>query len=50
VKLIFFNGVLKKKMYVVQPQGFGVEGEKEKVYKFKKKDIVLVKASVSCMV
>jgi Reverse transcriptase (RNA-dependent DNA polymerase) len=36
VKSTFLNGVLKEEVYVVQPQGFEVEGEKEKVYKLKK--------------
>ncbi|XP_047320336.1 uncharacterized mitochondrial protein AtMg00810-like [Impatiens glandulifera] len=36
VKSAFLNGVLKEEVYVVQPQGFNVEGEEEKVYKLKK--------------
>ncbi|KAB2608298.1 hypothetical protein D8674_011466 [Pyrus ussuriensis x Pyrus communis] len=36
VKSAFLNGVLKEEVYVDQPQGFVIQGKKDKVYKLSK--------------
>jgi len=35
-QIIFLNGVLQKEIYVEQPEGFVVQGKKDKVYLLKK--------------
>jgi hypothetical protein len=36
VKYAFLNGILKEEIYVEQPQGFIVKGNKSKVLKLRK--------------
>ena len=36
VKLAFLNGYLEEEVYVEQPQGYEVPGQKHKVYRLKK--------------
>lgn len=33
VKLVFFNGVLQKEIYIEQPTGYVIQEQKNKVYK-----------------
>ena len=35
-KSTFWNGVLKEEVYVVQPPGYEVEGQEDKVYRLRK--------------
>jgi hypothetical protein len=35
VKSVFLNGEFKQEVYVEQPRGFIIEGEKDKVYRLK---------------
>eukprot|EP00253_Pinus_taeda_P026863 PITA_26863 len=36
VKSTFFNGVMKEEVHVAQPPGYEVEGQEDKVYRFRK--------------
>jgi len=36
VKSTFLNGVLKEEVHVVQPLGYEIEGQEDKVYRLKK--------------
>lgn len=36
VKLAFLNGVLEEEVYIQQPSGYEVKGQKDKVLKLKK--------------
>eukprot|EP00253_Pinus_taeda_P034119 PITA_34119 len=48
VKSTFLNGVLKEKVYVVQPPGYEVEGKEDKVYRLRKALYGLKQAPHAC--
>jgi len=36
IKSMFLKGVMKEEVYVVQPPGYEVEGQEDKVYQLRK--------------